>query len=144
MSLQSLGSDVAFGGSVLVAQLLALQIMRRALAARDDRDEAPGWRSVGAQWRLAHAQMLRQQQSGLVLGSEDAATLTRHERRLLRATAAAQAGDPTLVDNIIFALAPGRLLRPVLAEAVERLAAALTALGHRLPPSPMLATYDVH
>ena len=114
----------------LVSRLLALQIIRCALAEPSAEDA--DWRDIGHHLRHAHATMLRHQGIGLVVGDQDAPSHTRHERRLLRATAAAQLPDPVLVDNYVFSLAPGRLLRPLLTRAVERLATGLTQQGHHL------------
>ena len=116
---------------LLISRLLALQVIRRALI--EVGAEGVGWRAVGDAFRQAQAQMLRQQKVGLVIGAEGAARTTRHERRLLRATAASQVPDSELVDNYLFSLAPGRGLRPFVTEAVERLAAGLARHGHRLP-----------
>ena len=114
----------------LVSRLLALQIIRRALA--EPAAESSDWRDIGNHLRHAHVAMLRYQGIGLVVGDQDALSHTRHERRLLRATAAAQLPDPVLVDNYVFSLAPGRTLRPLLTWAVERLATGLTHHGHHL------------
>jgi hypothetical protein len=61
--------------------------------------------------------------------------LTRDERRLLRALAAAQAGDEALLDNYLYKLALGSSPRAQLAQAMRALAAALTVQGHRVPSS---------
>lgn len=113
-----------------VSQLLALQVIRRALG---NADEGFLWRDAGAGLRRAHAAMLERQQAGIVVGREGAVLLTRHEKRLLRGTAAAQLPDPALLDNLIYPLAPSRRLRPFLTDAVARLAAALLDHGHHLP-----------
>lgn len=117
-----------------VSQLLALQIIRRSLA--DDAVhglEGSEWRNVGRVLRRAHAGMLQHQLVGLVIAEEGTVLLTRHEKRLLRASGAAQIPDPALVDNLIFALAPGREARPFLTDAVRHLASGLTRHGHRIP-----------
>jgi hypothetical protein len=111
-----------------ISQLLALQVIRRSLA--DDAAEDFSWRDVGRTLRRAHAEMMRLQQVGIVVAEEGAILLTRHEKRLLRATSAAQIPDPALVDNLIFTLAPGREVRPFLTDAVGQLAAGLTRHGH--------------
>lgn len=58
--------------------------------------------------------------------------LTKDERRLLRATAAAQAGDLAVLDNYLFRLALDRTLRCRLADAVTRFGAILAVRGHWL------------
>jgi hypothetical protein len=81
--------------------------------------------------------------------------LTRDERRLLRALAAAQAGNEALLDNFLYKIALDRPLRAVLADGVRALAAALAAQDHRLPmvgvggqqhpvPAPALAVARTH
>ena len=115
----------------LVSRLLALDIIRRAMA--EPATEGSDWRDIGDHLRHVHAEMVRHQGAGLVVGYEGALKQTRHERRLLRATAAAQLPDPVLVDNYVFSLAPGRTLRRLLTRAVERLASGLTRHGHHLP-----------
>lgn len=79
--------------------------------------------------------------------------LTRDERRLLRALAAAQAGNEPLLDNFLYKIALDRPLRAVLADGVRALAAALAAQDHRLPtigsqqhlvPAPALAVARKH
>jgi hypothetical protein len=59
--------------------------------------------------------------------------LTRDERRLLRALAAAQAADEMLMDNYLYKLALGFPSRALLAEAMRALAAALANQEHWLP-----------
>ena len=79
--------------------------------------------------------------------------LTRDERRLLRALAAAQAGDEALLDNFLYKIALDRAARAVLADGVRALATALAAQEHRLPmagtqrhlvPAPALAVARAH
>jgi hypothetical protein len=79
--------------------------------------------------------------------------LTRDERRLLRALAAAQAGNEALLDNFLYKIALDRPLRAVLADGVRALAAALAAQDHRLTmvgaqqrlvPAPALAVARTH
>ena len=116
------------------AHLLALQVIRRSLADAARGTEDSGWREVGRVLRRAHAEMVRHQRVGLVVAEEGTVLLTRHERRLVRATGAAQIPDPALVDNLIFALAPGRQARPFLTDAIGHLAAGLARHGHRISP----------
>lgn len=59
--------------------------------------------------------------------------LSKDERRLLRALAAAQAGDEVLLDNYLYELALDPLTRAQLAQAMWVLAAALAAQGHDFP-----------
>ncbi len=117
------------------AYFLALSVTRRAL---DDDPGCPAqhderWSDAGTRFRQAHERMLRHQPVGLMTATGNCLSLTRHERRLVRAMAAAQADDAWLVDNLIFSLAPGRLVRPFLVHAVTTLAASLLALGCHLP-----------
>lgn len=62
---------------------------------------------------------------------------TKDERRLLRALAAAQAGDWPVVDNHLYKFALDRRERAGLADAVCALAAALAASGFVLPALPL-------
>lgn len=79
-------------------------------------------------------------------------SLTRDERRLLRALAAVQAGDEVLMDNYLYKLALDPASRACLADGVRALAAALAAQGHRLPatmtqqpvPAPALPVARAH
>ena len=64
--------------------------------------------------------------------------LTRDERTLLRALAAAQAGDEMVLDNYLYRIALDRQQRARLAEAVRALAAALELAGVILPVTPAL------
>lgn len=66
-------------------------------------------------------------------GSHD---LTKDERRLLHAIAAAQAEDAQLLDNYLYKLALDRSIRAPLAEAVKSLAACLAVHGSWLPQPP--------
>ena len=59
--------------------------------------------------------------------------LTKDEQRLLRALAAAQAGDEVLLDNYLYKLALHPLTRAQLAQAMRVLASALAAQGHDAP-----------
>jgi hypothetical protein len=66
--------------------------------------------------------------------------LTKDERRLLHAIAAAQAEDLELLDNYLYKLALDRTVRAPLAEAVKSLAACLGVHGSWLPlPSGAMA-----
>jgi hypothetical protein len=62
--------------------------------------------------------------------------LTKDERRLLHAIAAAQAEDAQLLDNYLYKLALNRSIRAPLAEAVKSLAACLAVHGYWLPQPP--------
>lgn len=59
-------------------------------------------------------------------------SLTRDERRMLRALTAAQAEDEMLLDNSLYKIALDGQLRAGLARAVRSLAAILAAHGHWL------------
>ena len=61
--------------------------------------------------------------------------LTKDERRLLRALAAAQAGDEALLDNYLYKFALGPLPRAQLAQAMRSLAAALTVQERKISSS---------
>lgn len=67
------------------------------------------------------------------LAHPDSPLVTKDERRLLRALAAAQAGDEMLLDNYLYKLALAALPRAQLAQAMRALARALTAQKHRPP-----------
>ncbi len=67
------------------------------------------------------------------LGGAGWLSLTRDERRLLKALAAAQAGQDWRLDLTLFKLAPHPAARRLLAEAISMLGAALALLGHWLP-----------
>ncbi len=69
------------------------------------------------------------------MGACGAAALTKDERRLLRALAAAQAGDAVLLDNYLYKLALDRERRACLTEAVAALAEALLGSGFAVPVS---------
>jgi hypothetical protein len=58
--------------------------------------------------------------------------MTKDERRLLRATAAAQADNLAVLDNYLFKLALDRSLRCRLADAISRFGAILAVRGHWL------------
>ncbi len=66
-------------------------------------------------------------------GSWFATALSKDERRLLRALAAAQAGDAALLDNYLYKLALDQSCRACLAEAVCALAVALANAGYAVP-----------
>jgi hypothetical protein len=89
--------------------------------------------AVAASFRQAHQRMLEVQGAGLVTALPGTVPLTRHERRLLRATAAAQAEDDELMDAYLYTLAPGQEVRPHLACAVIVLATKLAIAGHWFP-----------
>ena len=61
--------------------------------------------------------------------------LTKDERRLIRAVAAAQAGDEVLLDNYLYKLALEPSPRAQLAQAMRALAAALTIQQCSVPSS---------
>ena len=71
------------------------------------------------------------------LGEPGGADQTKDERRLLRALAAAQAGDWPVLDNYLCKFALDRRQRAGLADAVCALAAALAASGFALPAFPL-------
>lgn len=70
------------------------------------------------------------------LGQPGQANQTKDERRLLRALAAAQAGNWPMLDNYLYKFALDRRQRAGLADAVCALAAALAASGFVLPAPP--------
>lgn len=70
------------------------------------------------------------------LGEPGRADPTKDERRLLRALAAAQAGNWPVLDNYLYKFALARQQRVGLADAVCALAAALAASGFVLPAFP--------
>ncbi len=85
------------------------------------------------------------------LGEPGRADQTKDERRLLRALAAAQAGDWPVLDNYLYKFALDRQQRAGLADAVCALAAALAASGFVLPaltlssiPAPALRVAFMH
>lgn len=67
------------------------------------------------------------------LGLPESMALTKDERRLLDAVAAAQAEDSELLDNYLYKLALDYKARSLLAEAVTRLSACLAVQGYWLP-----------
>jgi hypothetical protein len=66
------------------------------------------------------------------LGAPESLALTRGERRLLHAIAAAQHEDAEMLDDYLYKLALDSEARSRLAEAVTSLAACLAMQGHRL------------
>ena len=70
------------------------------------------------------------------LGEPGSLSPTKDEHRLLRALAAAQAGDQAVLDNYLYKFALDRRHRVGLADAVCALAAALAAGGFMLPALP--------
>jgi hypothetical protein len=118
-------------------------VIRRSLhGARDCKTPVPqnlrafltDLEAVGALLRNAQEAMLGLQSAGLLVAPPGTLAMTRDERRLLRATAAAQAEDDVLVDNCLFKLAPHPRARPPLTNAVTALATTLGASGHWLIP----------
>ncbi|HWA79568.1 MAG TPA: hypothetical protein VG848_04565 [Acetobacteraceae bacterium] len=109
-------------------------------------------RKVAAAVRVALDEMGRQGAGRLRLGCPGSLALTRHERGLLRALAAAQSGDEERVDNCLYKIALDRQVRRHLATAVTMLAAALAAAGHWLAdaapawplPAPALPVAKLH
>ena len=80
--------------------------------------------------------MVAQQDAGVReprLADPDSPSLTKDERRLMRALAAAQAGDEALLDNRLYKLALAPLARVRLAEAVRALAEALAVQQRQRP-----------
>ncbi len=74
------------------------------------------------------------------VGLPESMVLTKSERRLLHAVAAAQAEDAEMLDNYLYKLALDRTLRAQLAEAVTTLAACLALQGYWLVrPGPIPA-----
>jgi hypothetical protein len=118
---------------------LAIGMIRRSLHHAVDCSPMPlSWptyiedpREVAASFRHAHERMIAIQGSGLMIAFPGTSSCTRHERRLVKATAAAQVEDGELVDNYLFKLAPRREARSHLAGAVTALATNLGLAGHR-------------
>jgi len=114
-------------------------------ASRADVSWGPGQdlRKVAIAVRAALDEIGRHGDARLQLGCSGSLVLTRHERRLLRALAAAQDGDDERVDNCLYKIALDREVRRRLATAVTVLAASLAAAGHWLadatPPWPLPA-----
>jgi hypothetical protein len=104
--------------------------------------------AVGSLFRTAHETMLDVQGVGLIVAPPGALDVTRHERRLLRAAAAAQAEDDGLVDNYLFKLALHPQARPPLVRAVTALATTLAISGYWLSafllPAPALQVARLH
>lgn len=137
--------------------VIAIGVVRRSFQAAGPCDTrfaafaplpAPDLEAVSAAFRRAHGAMIMQHGAGLLLAPPGTVGLTRHERRLLRATAAAQADDTLAMDSHLFNLAPWHSTRASLAAAVAALATMLGGSGHRftqaaLPP-PALAVARLH
>lgn len=98
--------------------------------------ELPG---IATLFRAAQDAMVELQGTGLIVPCPGTVAATKHERRLLRATAAAQDADDALVDNFLPRLAPHPCARPVLARAVTSLAGSLSGCGHWLSETPFPA-----
>jgi len=109
-------------------------------------------RNVAVAVRTALDEMGRQGGARLQLGCPGSLAFTRHERRLLRALAAAQSGDDERVDNCLYKIVLDREVRRRLATAVTMLAASLAAAGHWLAdttpcwplPAPALPVAKLH
>jgi hypothetical protein len=121
----------------------AVSVVRRSLhGARDCKTPEPrnfpvfltDLEAVGALFRNAQEAMLRLQSSGLLVAPPGTFAMTCHERRLLRATAAAQAENEVLVEDYILNLAPHPQARQLLTTAVTALATTLGSSGHWLVP----------
>ncbi|HEY0185058.1 MAG TPA: hypothetical protein VGC09_19830 [Rhodopila sp.] len=86
------------------------------------------------------------------IAMSDTASLTKDERRLLRAVAAAQNEDSELLDTFVHKLAMGRGGRRHLAGVITNLAACLAVQGYWLPrptelipvPGPALTVALAH
>jgi hypothetical protein len=127
----------------------AVSVIRRSLhGARDCKTPVPqklralltDLEAVSTLFRNAQEAMLRLQNAGLLVAPPGALAITCDERRLLRATAAAQAENDMLVDNYLFKLAPHPRARPPLIDAITALAMALGTSGHWLIPLALPAT----
>lgn len=90
-------------------------------------------------FRTAQDTMMALQGAGLTVACPGTVAITKHERSLIRATAAAQDTDDTLMDNFLSRLAPHPRARPVLARAVTTLADSLSSSGHWLSEAPFPA-----
>lgn len=146
--------DLSLGGRVAVwtfrkpfhSSPACIEVPQKALIPAQD------LAAIATSFRVAHEEMVRHQGVGLRLAERCSMPLTRHERRLLRATAVAQDLDEALIDNYLFPMAPSRCARPYLADAVTMLAASLGTAGHWLPrrrldyplPAPALAVARLH
>ncbi|MBO1324467.1 hypothetical protein K2X14_04770 [Acetobacter sp. TBRC 12305] len=95
--------------------------------------------AISPLFRTAQETMLILQGAGLILAPPGTVRITRHERRLLRATAAAQDEEDMLMDNVLYKLAPHPQARPALARAVTVLANSLAGCGHWLSAPPLPA-----
>jgi hypothetical protein len=119
------------------AERFVIGSLRRALhgsspctlrAPDSDRDMAATEAIIRAAFRPRQPSRMR----AIQLNPHGSLDLTKDERRLLRATAAAQAGNLAILDNYLFKLALDRTLRCQLAEAITRLGAILAVRGHWL------------
>jgi hypothetical protein len=103
---------------------------RRSDIAADLARMADCLRDVLAQQRRSGLRPLRIDPPGSLC-------LTRDERRLLKAVAAAQADETGVLDNHLYRLALVQPARTRLAEAMTILAAALAVQGHWIPQPAM-------
>lgn len=119
------------------AERFVIGALRRALhgrplcalgAAAGDRDMEAAEAAVRAALRPRPPARLR----AVHLNPPGCLGLTKDERRLLRATAAAQAGNLPVLDNYLFKLALDRDLRGPLADAITRFGAILAVRGQWL------------
>ncbi len=124
-------SLLAFGGS----ERFVIESLRRALhgpspCARHapDRDMEAAENVIRAAFLPQHSSRMR----ALQLNPHGSFGLTKDERRLLRATAAAQADDLAMLDNYLFRLALDRTLRCQIADAITRFGAVLAVRGYWL------------
>lgn len=127
------------------ARLLAVSAVRRsfhgARGCTPEPQSLPAFvmdlQAAGALFRIAQHAMVGLQGSGLIVAPPGTLATTCHERRLLRATVAAQANDGQLMDNYLAKLATHRRARPALAHAVTALGTSLATAGHWLPASKL-------
>jgi len=89
--------------------------------------------------RSANALMITHQGLGLEIASPGHLALTDDERRLLRGTAASQAGDDRLVEIALFDIAANWRARTSLTAAVTLLGANLGSAGYWLPKPPAVS-----
>ncbi len=108
---------------------LAIWALRRVIAGSRCCRPAPGPAVLDLG---AMAAAFRDVFSPADVGIPESLALTKSERRLLHAIAAAQAEDAAMLDNYLYKLALDRVLRARLAEAVTTLAACLALQGHWL------------
>lgn len=124
---------------------VAIRLLRRMLASRaaavpDDRLPEPGIAADALEAATplicqAFGRLDRAGTAGPQIADPEAPALTRDERGLLDALAAAQHPNVAVLDNYLIRLAPARAPRAQLAEAVRALADVLAASG-RLLTSP--------